>query len=144
MSKRDQGFNGILIVLMVGAIGCFLIVWPLHHFLEKLTQQIHDGNNWLLPVVAGLSYMLGFFVTRLVQDGFDAIFSKAPFSEIGQEVAPGKEKKHPRWVDGMLNPLGYLLFLLRIALTVAVVAGVVWLVIRLSMGPANPPNPPPP
>jgi hypothetical protein len=85
--------------------------------------------------------MLGFFVTRLVQDGFDAIFSKAPFSEIGQEVAPGKEKKHPRWVDRMLNPLGYFLFLLRIAITVALVAGVVWLVIWLSMGPHNPPPP---
>lgn len=137
MAKQNQGVSSVVIVLAVGAIGCFLIVWPLQHLLDVLTQKIREGRNWL-PFVAGVSYMLGFFATRIVQDGFDAIFGMTPFSDIGLEVAPGK--KHPRWVDSLLGPLGYFLFLLRVTVSVALVGLVVYMVIWLFVGerPAPP------
>ena len=70
MSKQNTTFNSILIVLTVGTIGCVLIVWPLHGFLGVITEKIKAGNNWL-PFVVGISYILGFFATRIVQDGFE-------------------------------------------------------------------------
>ena len=133
MSKQHTTFNSILIVLTVGTIGCVLIVWPLHSFLGVITQKIKDGKDWL-PLVVGISYILGFFATRIVQDGFEAIFGKAPFSDIGQAQGEKGEKKHPTWVDSLLSPLGYVLFLLRVTVSVTVVAAVVWLIIWLGMG----------
>ena len=139
MSKSNQGFNSVIVVLAVGAIGCFLIIWPLDHLLDTITLKIRAGQNWV-PIVAGIAYMLGFFATRVVQDGFDAIFGMAPFSDIGVEVAPGK--KHPRWADSLLKPLGYFLFLLRVTVSVALVGMVVYVVIWLFVGER--PIPPPP
>jgi hypothetical protein len=136
MSKQNTTFNSILIVLVVGTIGCVLIVWPLHGFLAAVTDKIKAGHNWL-PIVVGISYIMGFFATRIVQDGFEAIFGKAPFSDIGQAQGPGGEKKHPSWVDSMLNPLGYFLFLVRVTVSVAVVSAVVWLIIWLGSGGAR-------
>jgi len=134
VKRKDRGLNSVLIVLTVGAIGGWLIVWPLHATLGWADEQIRVGKAWL-PSIVGIAYAVGFFVTRIVEDAFDAIFSKAPFSEIGEEVAPGKEKKHPRWVDSMLSPLGYVLFLGRVAVTVAIVVGLVWLAVWL-LGPS--------
>ena len=132
MKRKDRGLNSILIVLAVGAVGFGLIVGPLRGALQAATEQIRAGKPWLVPAV-GIAYAVGFFVTRIVEDAFDAIFSKAPFSDIGEEVAPGKEKKHPGWVDSMLTPLGYSLFLLRVAITVGLIGlaawGVIWLVL---------------
>lgn len=128
MKRRDRGLNSILIVLTVGGVGFALIVGPLHGALQLAAEQIRAGKSWLLPV-AGIAYAVGFFVTRIVEDAFDAIFSKAPFSDIGEEIAPGKEKKHPAWVDTMLNPIGYALFLARVAVTVSVIALAAWLVL---------------
>lgn len=132
MKRRDRGWNSILIVLTVGGVGFFLIVGPLHRALASLADQIRAGQASLAWIV-GMAYAVGFFVTRIVEDAFDAIFSKAPFSEIGEEVAPGKEKKHPGWIDSMLSPLAYTLFLGRVVLTIGLFALGVWVLIWLVM-----------
>jgi len=137
VKRRDRGWNSILIVVTVGGVGFFLIVGPLHTALASLTEQIRAGQASLAWIV-GMAYALGFFVTRLVEDAFDGIFSKAPFSEIGEEVAPGKEKKHPGWIDSMLSPLAYTLFLGRVVLTMGLFAlgawALIWLVMRSKGG----------
>jgi len=130
VKRRDRGWNSVLIVVTVGGVGAFLIVGPLHAALASLTDQVRAGQASLAWIV-GIAYGLGFFVTRLVEDAFDGIFSKAPFSEIGEEVAPGKEKKHAGWIDSMLSPIAYSLFLGQVILTMGAFAIVAWLVIWL-------------
>jgi len=76
--------------------------------LALAADQIVAGRKLILSVVAGSAYVIGWFVTRVVEDSFDAIFSKAPFSEI--HLKEKETYKHPGWVDSMLGPLGYLLF----------------------------------
>ncbi len=132
MKRRDRGWNSILIVLTVGGVGFFLIVGPLHAPLGALAERIRAGQA-SLPWMVGIAYAVGFFVTRIVEDAFDAIFSKAPFSEIGEEQGPGKERKHPGWVDSMLSPLAYTLFLGRVVLTMGLLALAIWLLIWLVM-----------
>jgi hypothetical protein len=127
VKRRDRGWNSVLVVFAVGGVGFFLIVVPLHSALAALTDQIRAGNASLAWIV-GVAYAVGFFVTRVVEDAFDAIFSKAPFSEIGEEVAPGKERKHARWIDSMLSPIAYTLFVGRVVLTMGLLALLIWLV----------------
>ncbi len=137
MKKKERGWNSVLIVLTVGTVGAWLIIGPLSGLLNHAATQIVAGKRWL-PAVAGIAYAVGFFVTRIVEDSFDAIFSKAPFSEIGEEIGPNKDKKHPMWIDSMLNPLAYTLFLGRVLITIAIIGGCIWLAIWL-FSPANPP-----
>ena len=79
-----------------------------------------------------MAYVVGFFVTRTVTDSFDAIFGKAPFSEIG--AVQDDKRKHPPWVDTMLKPLGYLLYFVR----VAAIIGVLVLLLLLGLWLAGP------
>lgn len=137
MKKKERGFNSVLIVLTVGAVGAWLIIGPLSGPLGQAAEQIRAGKRWL-PAVAGIAYAVGFFVTRIVEDSFDAIFSKAPFSEIGEEVGPNKDKKHAAWIDSMLSPLAYALFLGRVLVSIAIIGGCIWLAVWL-LSPANAP-----
>jgi hypothetical protein len=132
VKRRDRGWNSILIVLTVGGVGCFFIVGPLHAPLHSLAEQVRAGQASLAWIV-GIAYAVGFFVTRIVEDAFDAIFSKAPFSDIDEEVAPGKERKHPGWIDHMLSPLAYSLFLGRVILTMGLLALAIWALIWIVM-----------
>lgn len=130
MKKKDRWRNSTLIVLTIGGVGAWLAVWPFREPLAWATEQIRGGKDWLL-VVASVAYIVGFFATRIVEDAFDSIFSKPPFSEIGVDMPEGKEK-HPRWVDTMLGPTGYVFFFGRVVVTVfcLVMVGklLVWLV----------------
>jgi beta-lactamase regulating signal transducer with metallopeptidase domain len=123
--KAKDLWNSILIVLTIFAIGCLLIIWPFREFMDMATSQIRNGKKWV-PLVVGIAYVLGFFVTRTVSDSFDAIFGKAPFSDIG--AVQDDKRKHPPWVDTMLKPLGYVLFLGRVVLIIGV------LVVLLRLG----------
>jgi hypothetical protein len=124
--KSKDLWNSILIVVTIFAIGCLLIIWPFREFMDMASVQIRSGKRWV-PLIVGIAYVLGFFVTRVVSDSFDAIFGKAPFSEIG--VLQDNKRKHPPWVDTMLKPLGYLLFFVR----VGAIIGVLVLVLRLGL-----------
>jgi len=130
VKKKDRWTNSILIVITIAGVGAWLIVWPFHEYLSRTTEQIRLGKDWL-AVVAGAAYMVGYFVSRIVEDAFDAVFSKPPFSETGADMPDGK-MRHPVWVDYLLMPVGYLLFVARVALTVfclmLAVRLVVWIV----------------
>jgi len=140
VKKKERGWNSVLIVLTVGTIGAWLIIGPLSNPLALAAEQIRAGKA-LLPAIAGIAYAVGFFVTRIVEDAFDAIFSKAPFSDIGEDAGPNsKEKKHPRWIDSMLSPLAYALFLGRVLVTIAIVGGCIWLAIWFFSPGAPPAN----
>jgi len=123
--KAKDLWNSILIVLTIFAIGCLLIILPFREFMDMATSQIRNGKKWV-PLVVGIAYVLGFFVTRTVSDSFDAIFGKAPFSDIG--AVQDDKRKHPPWVDTMLKSLGYVLFLGRVVLIIGV------LVVLLRLG----------
>jgi hypothetical protein len=125
LKPKERLWSNALIVLTIFAVGAGLIIWPLRPYLSLATAQIRAGRE-LGPLIAGIAYVLGFFVTRTVQDCFEAIFAKPPFSDIGAESAPGKEK-HPAWVDSMLKPLGYLLFLGWVASIIAALVLLLWL-----------------
>jgi hypothetical protein len=116
--KKKDYFNSLLIVLTIFAIGAILIIWPSRRYLEAVTAQIRAGRGWM-PMLVGIAYVVGFFVTRIVEDSFDAIFGKPPFSEIGEEDKG--QKKHPLWVDRMLTPIGYSLFFARVVLIVGAI-----------------------
>ena len=109
-------WNTMIIVLTIFCVGACLIIWPLRHYLVLATDQIKAGKHLLVAVVAGGAYVIGWFVTRVVEDSFDAIFSKAPFSEI--RLKDKENFKHPDWVDTMLSPIGYLLFFGRVFLII--------------------------
>lgn len=125
MKAKERLWSSALIVLTIFAVGAGLIIWPLRGYIALATAQIRAGREWG-PLIAGIAYVLGFFVTRTVQDCFDSIFAKPPFSNIGAEPAPGKEK-HPAWVDSMLKPLGYVLFLGWVALIIGALVLLLWL-----------------
>jgi len=133
--KAKDLWNSILIVITIFGIGCLLIIWPFREYMAMATTQIRAGKNWV-PLVVGVAYVVGFFVTRTVTDSFDAIFSKAPFSEIG--AVQDNKRKHPPWVDTMLKPLGYLLYFVR----VAAIIGVLVLLLLLGLWLAGPKLPP--
>ena len=120
MKKKDRLANSVLIVLTIGAVGFTLIVGPFAWLLALVTEEIRGGHNWL-PAVAGVAFAAGFAATRIVEDSFDSIFGRAPFAQIGEDVPAGQEK-HPRWVDSMLAPMGYTLFLGRVAAIVGALA----------------------
>jgi hypothetical protein len=126
--KAKDLWNNVLILLTIFAIGCLLIIWPFREYLDIAAAQIRAGRKWA-PLIAGTAYVLGFFVTRTVSDSFDAIFGKAPFSDIG--AVQDDKRKHPPWVDTMLKPLGYVLFLGRVVLIIGLLVALlrlgVWL-----------------
>ena len=122
---RDRLWNNVLVVLTIFAIGaCLILFRPFRVYLDLARDQIRAGRPWL-PLVAGIAYVLGFFVTRTVEDSFDAIFGKPPFSDIGQKGEQG-QSKHPPWIDRMLRPLGYALCFARIAVILAILLGLLW------------------
>jgi len=116
--KKDRYFNSLLIVLTIFAVGSVLIIWPLRGYLSLAAEKIRQGHT-LLPLVAGIAYVVGFFVTRTVEDSFNAIFNKPPFCDIGEQN-DGKPR-HAGWVDKMLTPIGYLLFFGRVLLIVGII-----------------------
>lgn len=136
--KKDRLFNSVVIVLTIFAAGGGLIIWPLRGYLTLATEQIRAGRNWV-PLVAGVAYVVGFFVTRTVEDAFNAIFGKVPFCDIGEKN--NEQPKHPKWVDHMLAPLGYALFFALvvgiIAVMILLLHGGLWL-INLTRGGSVP------
>ena len=137
--KKDRLFNSMVIVSTIFAVGGGLIIWPMRGYLALATEQIRDNHRNWVPLVAGVAYVVGFFVTRTVEDAFNAIFGKVPFCDIGEKN--NDQPKHPQWVDQMLAPLGYLLFF---ALVVAIIGvmilllhGGLWL-INLARGGSMP------
>ena len=114
--KKYQLWNTMILVLTIFSVGAWLIIWPLRHYLVMATEQVRGGRHILMAVVAGIAYVIGWFVTRVVEDSYDAIFSKAPFSEI--RLKDKETFKHPDWVDTMLSPIGYLLFFGRVFLII--------------------------
>jgi len=125
--KKYQWLNTMILVLTIFGVGAWLIIWPLRQYLVMAAEQIHGGRHLLVAVVAGVAYVIGWFVTRVVEDSYDSIFSKAPFSEI--RLKDKETFKHPQWVDTMLSPIGYLLFFARVFL---IIGGLV-LLLRLGV-----------
>lgn len=126
--KKHNLWNTMLIVLTIFGVGAGLIIWPLRHYLVLAAEEIRGGKHLMVAVVAGGAYVIGWFVTRVVEDSFDAIFSKAPFSEI--RLKDKETFKHPDWVDKLLTPIGYLLFFGRVLL---IIGGLVLLLRLLGM-----------
>lgn len=123
--SKDRWWHSLIIVLTIFGVGSWLITgWPFHKYLILAAEQARADWRWL-PLVAGIAYVLGFFVTRTVEDSFEGIFGKPPFSEIGQKSDKG-QAKHPAWVDHMLGPLGYVLFFVRVAVILGIFLGLLW------------------
>ena len=106
--KAKDLWNNILIVLTIFAIGCLLIVSavPRVHG-DRHKQQIRAreiGSRWSSGSPTCSASSSPATVTDLRRH-----LGKAPFSDIG--AVQDNKRKHPPWVDTMLKPLGYLLFL---------------------------------
>lgn len=121
--RKNRFWNNILIVFTIFGVGAGLIIGPFRGYLALAAQQVRAGRA-LLPMAVGIAYVIGFFVTRTVEDSFDAIFNKAPFSDIGEKA--DNKPKHPGWVDKMLIPIAYALFLIRVLLIVGAMVALLW------------------
>ena len=131
MAKKDSLWNSVFVVLAIFTVGSGLILY-LGEPLQLAANKIRGGKGWLC-VVAGIAYVVGFLVTRVVELSYDATFAKPPFSDIGQKSDKG-EAKHPAWIDHLLRPLGCMVFLVRAGLIILVLAallrGGLWLIVR--------------
>ena len=108
---KKNYWDTLLIWLTIFVAGACLIIWALPDYLDWAAKKVLAGNKQVLVLMVGGGYVIGWFVTRMVEGSFHIIFSMAPFSEILFKEKDAKTFKHPRWVDSVfIVPIAYSLF----------------------------------
>ena len=105
MKKKDHWWNSLLIILTTAAVGVGMVYAVSFFWLELPDGELIVSRTWLWMAIGG-AYMAGWFVTHVVEDSFDLIFTKNPFYRTGNDISEDQEK-NPPWLNTVLWAIAY-------------------------------------